>query len=130
MSERVGTGVRVGTIEYEYHLPPEVTIVVKDSLPRAFTIVRHPSKPEDWDSIPEGVGEERYYTIEQVKGKVSKGNIKIRIIAPASAPETRGQIFELTGEQWEDRTLYSVNVGQNKLVVGVIDHLSGFGIRT
>lgn len=60
---------------------------------------------------------------------VTEGIIKIRILVRARDKETKGQILEWRNGKWCDRTLYCVNVGIYKLIVGVTDHLSGFGIR-
>jgi len=120
---------RVGTIESEYPLPPEVTVVFRTIVePGEITIKRSESVEilEELGALPLE-GAVQYYRIDTTI--ISEGTIKIRIIACARDKEKQGQILEWRKGRWRDRTLYCVNVGKYKLIVGVTDHLSGFGIR-
>lgn len=126
------------TSDIERHLPPEVTVVFrKITSDGDITIERSESV-----GILEELGATpleravQYYKIDTTI--VSEGIIKIRSIARVPKhltiermpeEETQGQIFEWRDGEWWDRTLYCVNAGNYKLLVGVTDHLSGFGIR-
>jgi hypothetical protein len=110
---------------YEHPSSSGITIAFKDA-PEVVdvTIVMYR------DSVPPGMEPlERstlYYKIDTTIEDT--GKVEIRILAPFDRA-LEGEIHEWTGKQWEDRTSYSVKVGHYTLVVGEVDHLSGFGIR-
>lgn len=114
--------------DYEHPSPPEVTIAFEKIITEGrVSIGRY------GDDLPPGIteplkGAVLYYMIDTTI--VFEGRIEIRILARASDLEM-GELcqWESELEQWVDRTRYCVNVGKYKLIVGVTDHLSGFGIR-
>ncbi len=112
---------------YEHLSPPGVTIAFEKVLKEGAVSIQSYR-----DCVPPGIpkldGVNLYYVINTTI--VSEGRIEIRILAPISDPEIEGKILEWRDDEWIDRTVYSVKVGHYRLIVGVTDHLSGFGIRT
>jgi hypothetical protein len=121
------------TNDVEYRLDDEITVVFRKISARTLKLGEISLAKGSWETaqkwdILEGAdeleGAVQYYKID-TENMDYRGIIKIRI---GSEQATQGQIFEWR-RGWKDRTLYCVNVGKYKLIVGVTDHLSGFGIR-
>ena len=108
--------------DVEVHPVDEVTIVFRKIKREGRTIVKRleiaPVPPLDGEKV-------QYYDIQT--SVIFEGNIKIRII---SEQARIGELLQWEGKQWVDRTLYCINVGRRyKLIVGITDHLSIFGVR-
>ena len=108
---------------FEVHPDNEVTIVFRKIMREGHTIVKKV------DTVPvTPIKDEivQYYEIKT--GAIYEGNIKIRII---SEHARWGQILQWKDEEekWVDRTLSCLKVGKYKLITGVTDRLSWFGIR-
>jgi hypothetical protein len=128
---------------YEHHSPPEVTIVFEVPPEVSARLKINPrgivSIGRYGNDVPPGMtqlppskteikGVDQYYMIDST---IDSERIEIRILAHSSDPDLVGKIYQWTGEYWDELEFQeSRNVGKYKLIIGVTDHLSGFGIRT
>lgn len=111
---------------FEHPSSSGITIAFKDDPGEVdVTIVMHTSPRTLPPPMKELEGSTLYYIINT---SIESGKVEIRILAPFDRAR-EGEIHEWIGEQWVERTTYSVKVGHYTLVVGEVDHLSGFGIR-
>ena len=107
--------------DFEIYPADDVTIVFRKVIREGPTTVE---KPETGPEPPPGVDKIQYYDI-QTKA-IYEGNIKIRIISERA---NQGRLLQWSREQWVDKTMCCMIVGRKyKLIVGVTDHLSIFGV--